>query len=85
MNKPNNGWVLQGCITCRGCDVCYLYSGVSLFPDQLSGQEQVAEAQDKLEDVFDKNLLPSKSEIKQQMTLLGRSGAKVRNPLMKVK
>jgi len=85
MNKPNNGWVLQGCITCRGCDVCYLYSGVSLFPDQLNGAEQVEEAQDKLDDIFDTALLPSKSEIKQQMTLIGRSGAKIRNPLMKVK
>ena len=65
--------------------MCYLYSGVSLFPDQLNGDEQVEEAQDKLDDIFDTALLPSKSEIKQQMTLIGRSSAKIRNPLMKVK
>lgn len=84
MDKPNNGWVLQGCITCRGCDVCYLYSGVSLFPDQLTADEQVNQAQEKLDEIFDTALLPSKAEIKQQMTLIGRSGAKIRNPLMKV-
>ena len=85
MDKPNNGWVLQGCITCRGCDVCYLYSGVSLFPDQLTADEQVNQAQEKVDDIFDTALLPSKAEIKQQMTLIGRSGVKIRNPLMKVK
>ena len=56
-----------------------------MFPDQLSGDEQVEQAQERVEDVFDKNLLPSKTEVKQQMSLLGRSGAKIRNPLMKVK
>jgi len=45
MTKPNNGWVLQGCITCRGCAVCYVYSGVSMFPDQLSPDELANQAQ----------------------------------------
>ena len=60
MEKPNNGWVLQGwyqnkpkeilkyfsgCITCRGCSRCLVYSGVSMFPDQLTTDELVDEAQ----------------------------------------
>ena len=53
MSKPNNGWVLQGCITCRSCQVCYVYSGVSLFPDQLSLAESVKAAQQRIDDVFD--------------------------------
>merc|ERR1712050_355567 len=52
MSKPNNGWVLQGCITCRKCKVCYVYSGVSLFPDQLSLTESVEAAHQRIEDVF---------------------------------
>ena len=34
-----------GCITCRGCSRCLVYSGVSMFPDQLSTDELVEEAQ----------------------------------------
>jgi hypothetical protein len=52
MTKPNNGWVLQGCISCKGCNMCDLFSGVSLFPDQLSRLESVSAAQETAKDVF---------------------------------
>ena len=55
MSKPNNGWVLQGCISCRDCQVCMIYSGVSLFPDQLSRAESVEAAHDRIGDIFDEN------------------------------
>ena len=64
MSKPNNGWVLQGCVTCRACKVCNVYSGVSLFPDQLTRAESVEAAQQRVEDVFDENEI--ETEIKRQ-------------------
>ena len=44
INQPGVKYCL-GCITCRGCSRCLVYSGVSMFPDQLSTDELVDEAQ----------------------------------------
>lgn len=92
MTKPNNGWVLQGCITCRGCSVCYVYSGVSMFPDQLSSAELANQAQSQVDKIFAQEVLPSKEELKQKaeedISLMGRSHTgeklKIKNPATRV-